>query len=107
MMPTGLWTAGLVGMNISLFIEWASSRGEPAYWAQAEEAAVEGLRLYGASGNWPCGTIQGDTPGLMLGRAGIGYFYLRLADPNVPSVLLIDPPAGRDETLLPSQRCRR
>lgn len=83
---------GLLG-NAEVLIEWASSRGEPAYWAQAEEAAIEGLRLYGASGNWPCGTILGDTPGLMLGRAGIGYFYLRLAAPDVPSVLLIDPPA--------------
>ena len=27
-------------------------------------------------------------PGLMLGRAGIGLFYLRLFDPSVPSVLL-------------------
>jgi hypothetical protein len=28
------------------------------------------------------------TPGLMLGRSGIGLFYLRLFDPSVPSVLL-------------------
>ena len=27
-------------------------------------------------------------PGLMLGRSGIGLFYLRLFDPSVPSVLL-------------------
>ena len=83
---------GLLG-NAEILIEWASSRGEPEYQRQAEEAAIEGLRLYGASSRWPCGTIEGDTPGLMLGRAGIGYFYLRLADPKVPSVLLIDPPA--------------
>ena len=28
------------------------------------------------------------SPGLMLGRSGIGLFYLRLFDPSVPSVLL-------------------
>jgi hypothetical protein len=28
---------------------------------------------------WPCGVTDGDeTPNLMLGTAGIGYFYLRL-----------------------------
>ena len=30
-------------------------------------------------------------PGLMLGRSGIGLFYLRLFDPSVPSVLLSYP----------------
>ncbi len=37
---------------------------------------------------WPCGPYLADVPGLMLGRAGIGHFYLRLFDPSVPSVLL-------------------
>ncbi|MBI3712824.1 MAG: hypothetical protein HY253_07660, partial [Burkholderiales bacterium] len=42
---------------------------------------------------WPCGNGgAGETPNLMLGTAGIGYFYLRLYDPvAVPSVLLISP----------------
>lgn len=42
---------------------------------------------------WPCGNGgAGETPNLMLGTAGIGYFYLRLYDPvSVPSVLLISP----------------
>jgi lantibiotic modifying enzyme len=44
---------------------------------------------------WPCGVTDGDeTPNLMLGTAGIGYFYLRLYDPgNVPSVLILPVPA--------------
>jgi hypothetical protein len=29
---------------------------------------------------WPCGISGGQTPNLMLGLAGIGYFYLRLYD---------------------------
>jgi lantibiotic modifying enzyme len=40
---------------------------------------------------WPCGTTFGkETPNLMLGLAGIGYFYLRLHDSSrVPSTLLL------------------
>ena len=34
----------------------------------------------------------GETPNLMIGLAGIGYFYLRLYDPvAVPSVLIMQP----------------
>jgi lantibiotic modifying enzyme len=42
---------------------------------------------------WPCGVLNGgETPNLMLGLAGIGYFYLRLHDPKrVPSILLVGP----------------
>ena len=42
---------------------------------------------------WPCGVMSGgETPNLMLGTAGIGYFYLRLYDAAaVPSVLLLAP----------------
>ena len=39
-------------------------------------------------GEWPCGLDRGLNPSLMLGLAGVGYFYLRLAFPDVPSVLL-------------------
>jgi lantibiotic modifying enzyme len=44
---------------------------------------------------WPCGVLEGgETPGLMLGLAGIGYFYLRLHDPEgVPPVVIILPKA--------------
>ena len=42
---------------------------------------------------WPCGVLNGgENPGLMLGLAGIGYFYLRLFDRRkTPSVLLVGP----------------
>lgn len=48
---------------------------------------------------WRCGVPLGvDTPGLMVGTAGIGYGLLRLAYPKrIPSVLLLAPsarPAG-------------
>ncbi|MBR8827891.1 MAG: type 2 lantipeptide synthetase LanM family protein [Gomphosphaeria aponina SAG 52.96 = DSM 107014] len=43
---------------------------------------------------WLCGTLLGvETPGLMIGLAGIGYGLLRLAQPQrVPNVLLLEPP---------------
>jgi lantibiotic biosynthesis protein len=44
---------------------------------------------------WPCGVAgAGEAPNLMLGIAGIGYFYLRLYDPiRNPSVLMLEQPA--------------
>jgi type 2 lantibiotic biosynthesis protein LanM len=42
---------------------------------------------------WPCGVLGGgETPGLMLGLAGIGHFYLRLYDPvQNPPVVIVTP----------------
>ncbi|HEX6903162.1 MAG TPA: lanthionine synthetase LanC family protein [Thermoanaerobaculia bacterium] len=42
---------------------------------------------------WPCGVPGGgEAPGLMLGLAGIGHFYLRLALPDqIPSILMVVP----------------
>jgi lantibiotic modifying enzyme len=58
----------------------------------AEEVGRAGIEAYGSSGvSWPCGTQDGETPSLMLGLAGIGYFYLRLHDRSVPSILLPRP----------------
>ena len=38
---------------------------------------------------WPCGIQGGQSPGLLTGLAGIGYFYLRLIDPQkIPSILV-------------------
>ena len=37
---------------------------------------------------WPSGLAsQEEISGLMLGNAGIGHIYLRLADPSLPSLL--------------------
>jgi len=36
--------------------------------------------------------------GELLGLAGIGYFFLGLADPALPSVLLVRPPAPSGES---------
>jgi lantibiotic biosynthesis protein len=36
---------------------------------------------------WPCGVPGGTTPGLFLGLSGIGWWFLRLHDDQVPSPL--------------------
>ena len=52
----------------------------------ALQAAAEGIRLYAApERNWPYGTHGGWSPGLMLGLAGIGRFYLTLSGNSVPA----------------------
>lgn len=63
------------------------------YAVLAHEVAAVGVQLYGAEDrDWSLGTHGGWTPSLMLGLAGIGRFYLRLAVPDaVPSVLLPTP----------------
>jgi len=55
----------------------------------ANRVAALGISSYPARGKpWPCGTRGGQSPGLFLGLAGIGLFYLRLVDPAIPSVLI-------------------
>ena len=43
-----------------------------------------------------------ESPSLMLGLAGVGYFFLRLCNPEIPSVLLLpvvsDVPSGEKAT---------
>ena len=59
--------------------------------AIVEEVADRARTLCGGDDTdvtWPCGVGDGETPGLMLGLAGIGYFFLRLDDPaGIPSIL--------------------
>jgi hypothetical protein len=56
----------------------------------ALDVAAKGIETFdGGDGPWHCGTPAGDNPGLMLGLAGIGHFYLRLAVPSVPRILIL------------------
>lgn len=60
----------------------------------AADVAATGIERYGDGRRpWPCGAA-GPTPALMIGLAGTGLFYLRLADPARPSVLLLDSKAA-------------
>jgi hypothetical protein len=58
----------------------------------AYRVADAGIERYAARGApWPCGVGGGETPGLMLGLAGIGYSYLRLCNRATPSILIVQP----------------
>lgn len=54
----------------------------------AIRVAEAGMALQASENGWSCGTKSGATPGLMLGLAGIGYFYLRMFDPDIASPLM-------------------
>jgi lantibiotic modifying enzyme len=82
---------GLAG-NSELPLLAAEVFNDDQYRKQAEEVGRLGIELYLKTHNlWPCGVLGGgETPNLMLGLAGIGYFYLRLYDPErIPSVLIV------------------
>ena len=83
-----------IGGNCDLLLDGAAALGNPAWRERAERLARQAIVTYEEQKlPWPCGTLGAvEVPGLMLGLAGIGYFYLRLADAvQVPSVLIFRP----------------
>jgi len=81
---------GLAG-NAAILLRGHQALGSEfqSFRSTALQVADEGMRLYaGPDREWPCGSHRGWTPGLMLGMAGIGHFYLGLSHPTLPSVLL-------------------
>jgi class II lanthipeptide synthase len=73
-----------MGGNSDVLLEAARTLGDAAAQdlSAAVAAGLAGLRRYGRGGiPWPCGG-RGPSPGLMLGLAGIGQFYLRLYRPG-------------------------
>ncbi|HEX6748923.1 MAG TPA: lanthionine synthetase LanC family protein [Longimicrobium sp.] len=85
------------GGNAETMIVGAEVLDDASLLDRPRQAAMEGWEAYESQGiPWPCGTMQGASdPGLLLGEAGIGYWFLRLARPETPSVLVVTPP---DET---------
>jgi type 2 lantibiotic biosynthesis protein LanM len=82
------------GGNAELFILASRIFLRPDLLQIAETVGRNGIVQYHESPRpWPCGVAVGvETPNLMLGLAGIGYYYLRLYDPDrVPSILLLTP----------------
>ncbi|HET6230609.1 MAG TPA: lanthionine synthetase LanC family protein [Longimicrobiaceae bacterium] len=81
------------GGNSDTLLVAAELLGEPELRRPAEEAGRQGWEAFPAKGQpWPCGTLGGvSDPGLLLGEAGIGHFYLRLHSRDVPSILLVTP----------------
>jgi lantibiotic modifying enzyme len=79
------------GGNCETLIYGSQILGRPEWLRRAEEIGLQEIETCAAQRMpWPCGTYGSvEVPGLMLGLAGIGYFYLRLADPaGTPSVLI-------------------
>jgi lantibiotic modifying enzyme len=82
-----------LGGNAELFILAADVLDDERYRAPAESVGDRGIQSIHQNRNpWPCGVLGGgETPSLLLGTAGIGYFYLRLYDSAaVPSILLVN-----------------
>jgi type 2 lantibiotic biosynthesis protein LanM len=80
--------------NAELLIYASTVLDKSDYKAIADQIGMQGIEHYQKKGiPWPCGVIGGgETPNLMLGLAGIGYFYLRLYDPaKIPSLVIIFP----------------
>jgi lantibiotic modifying enzyme len=82
---------GLFGALDALIDAVRSGRG--AYAAVID--AVVGYateRFHRGENAWPSGLVtHEEVSGLMLGNAGIGHVYLRLADPSLPSVMAPTP----------------
>jgi lantibiotic modifying enzyme len=71
----------------------------------AATAGYRGIELYNRAGiPWPCGIAGGGfNPSMMLGTAGIGYFFLRLHDPDrVGSILMVTPEGVAQPELAPA-----
>jgi len=77
--------------NADLLIHASEVLSDEGWLTPAQAAAEEGFeRFERRRVPWPCGLPgANETPDLMLGLAGIGHFYLRIADPQrTPTVLL-------------------
>ncbi len=75
--------------HAEIVAEIGAALGRPHLAELAREAGARGARSVG-DGHWPCGIdANRESPGLMIGLAGIGHFYLRLADPGIPTPLLV------------------
>lgn len=70
--------------NAELLLCASEVLGKPEYREAAERIGVEGAEP------WHCGgPTENETPDLMLGLAGIGYFYLRLHDAEANASVLM------------------
>jgi lantibiotic biosynthesis protein len=77
--------------NADVLLEASESLGTGEAREAAERIGYVGIEQFESQRlPWPCGLPgAGETPGLMLGTAGIGHFYLRLAKPGIPTALRI------------------
>lgn len=77
-------------------MEASAVLAQPALRQQAEARAMRGREQFELQDRaWPTHPLANGDPSLMIGEAGIGYFYLRMADAAVPSLLAVNPQARR------------
>ena len=82
------------GGNADLLVYGSRVFDNADYAAAVESVGRQAISQYQETNTpWPCGVQGGrETPNLMLGLAGIGYFYLRLYDAKrVPSIVIVIP----------------
>lgn len=86
---------GVAG-NIETLLLGATALGAQHYREAAEHAMLEGADRFESPGShWPGGSWHAcHDVSLLLGDAGIAYQFLRIADPSVPSVLMVEAPCG-------------
>jgi hypothetical protein len=95
--PPVRWNYSLchgAGGNCELLLAAAGRFGDPDLRAVCDDCAEFGAETYERTGRpWPIGTAEHyDDPSLLLGEAGVGHFYLRLADEETAPLLLQEPP---------------
>jgi len=82
-----------LGGNAEVFIVAAHLLKNAQYKSIADYIGQRAIQMIADPREpWPCGVQGGgEAPSLLLGLAGIGYFFLRLHDPaGVPSVLMVN-----------------
>jgi type 2 lantibiotic biosynthesis protein LanM len=78
--------------NLELLAEAGRTLGDARWQRETSRLAAVILESIQRDG-WLCAVPRAiEAPGLMTGLAGIGMGLLRLAEPSVPSVLLLSPP---------------
>ena len=87
--------------NLDFLIQAAEILKDAELQAEVDRRAA--IVLESMKHGWLCGVPMGvETPGLMIGLAGIGYGLLRLVEPTrVPSVLVLAPPWQTSSALGP------
>ncbi|TDH18052.1 hypothetical protein EXU57_24580 [Segetibacter sp. 3557_3] len=82
---------GLTGNSEILLYGHQSLKSSESDWAllalRVANSALEYTRALDRA--FDIGAISGEDPSLMQGNAGIGYFFLRLYNPNIPSILTL------------------
>ncbi|MBD2484028.1 type 2 lanthipeptide synthetase LanM family protein [Planktothrix sp. FACHB-1365] len=79
--------------STELLLRYAKLAEQPYLRMEAKIQATEQWKNYERTRCWNCGAGSDVVPGLLMGLAGIGMHFLRLAYPHqIPSPLMLDAP---------------